>query len=173
MLAFHHSLFSDLTLLVPNYSSIVYLGLKNDAAKLLSSTNPKVKVRFPLRSEYKSSSSTAKKVTSKTTEAEGGWMSKKKKKSPKVTRTKTSTSNNKKKTPRGNSKGRKSSGSFGTSNLEENTLQPEVIDILDDSDEELISKKRPSRLSAISASKKIRSAGADYLFDSDSSENEF
>ena len=89
-----------------------------------------------LSSEYKSSPVTAKKATSKSskaTEAEGGWISKKKKKSPRVTRTKTSTSNSKKKATRESSKRRTSGGSIGTSNLDGDILQPEVIDISDDS----------------------------------------
>jgi len=152
----------------------VYVGLKNNAAKLLSSNNPKVKVKFPLRSHNDlsvSRSTTNTKVSQSTTISNSdGWLS---------TKTNRSSSANKNPPKANKSKQTKKSITKETkkkkSNVVDRSSQHEVIDILDDSDDEL-PRKRPSRLSAINASKRMRSeTNSDFLYDSEasSSENEF
>ena len=165
-----------------SYSSIVYIGLKGNAAKLLSSTNPKVKVRFPLRSEYMSSSTASKKSATTAASPQKGWLSKKKKptKAKKVKKTSTPRSR-KKKTTVGTAKRRGSNGSRAKKKTKAsaNMSQPEIIDMLDDSnsesEDEILPRKRPSRrLSARNAAKKIQNSNdSDDLFIDDSSENEF
>lgn len=148
-------------------SSIVYVGLKDNATKLLSSTNPKVTVSFPLRSEYKTIASDTI-ATSSPSEGDIGWMSKKNANAPSSSKVKKTASNG------GKSKKKSSTGSSvkTKSMVEDDTLQPEIIAILDDSEDDSISRKRPSRLSAKIAAKKIRTS--DFFHESDScSENEF
>ncbi len=142
--------------------------MKHNATKLLSSNNPKVIVRFPSRTEYKLSS--AKKKTSPEDD-EVGWISKKTKPSS----SKKKSNSEKKKSTNGKSRGRNSTGSKAKNKsvAENDSLHHEVIDISDDSDsdDQSISRKRPSRQSAARKSKKIRSSNETkgLSYDSESS----
>ena len=140
----------------------MYIGLKENAARLLSSTNPKVKVKFPHRKEY-AINGKSKRSNNEVAETENGWLSKKKK-TPKT----------KKKTSKSQKQDRVLRRSHSNTSDNANS-QPEVIDMLDDSDDEPILRKRPSRLSANSALKKIRKEViGNQLYNSDSTiENEF
>ncbi len=154
------------------YNTVVYMGLKENAAKLLSSPNPKVKVKFPLRSEYASSSK--RRASSRGGGAkrpksdEDGWITTKKTPTKSTQKTK----KKKEKSSATKPKSRKNK----SSKAKKQATRPEVIDISDDSgsssdDEPLLVRKRSTRLSETSATKKKRSCN-DSLLDTDS-ENEF
>ena len=146
------------------------MGLKENAALLLSSPNPKVMINFPLRSEYSTTTSSTGSKKKQSTKVVDGWITKKNKtprSTSKTKKKKATSTKTKAKKGRKNSKGRGQTKKSG---------QPEVIDISDDSsssDDETLVRQRSSRLSAKTSSKKIRSCD-DSLFDTDqSSENEF
>jgi len=155
------------------YNSIVYIGLKNNAALLLSSSNPKVSVRFPIRSDYVTARASTTKTSSSKDQEGGGWMSTKKQQKPrksskKATKTKARKASN----------GKSQKSKTRNKNTKQKKLE-EVIDILDDSDDSAsittsyTTKKRPSRLSAIDASKKMRRSINSDLFEDADSECEF
>ena len=145
------------------------MGLKENAALLLSSPNPKVMINFPLRSEYSAATSSTGSRKKKSTKDDDGWITKKNKKPRSTSKTK------KKKATPNKTKAKKGKNTRGRGQTKKSG-QPEVIDISDDSsssDDEPLVRKRSSRLSATMASKKLRSCD-DSLFDTDqSSENEF
>lgn len=140
--------------------------MKHNATKLLSSNNPKVIVRFPRRTEYKL---IAAKEKLSPGDDEVGWISKK----TKTSSSKKNSNPKKKKPGNGKSRGRSSTGSKAKSKsvAKNDSLHHEVIDISDDSNDQSISRKRPSRESAARASKKIRGSNETkgLSYDSESS----
>jgi len=156
------------------YASIVYIGLKEKAALLMSSPNPKVAVRFPIRKAAVSKS--VKTNAQKTVQNENGWLSKKQsttKKTPKSTAKKKKTKT-KTKTPAARKTSKIVSTRSGESKKSRRASfqDSEVINILDDSDDEpLSSRKRPARASTSVKPKRIRT-NID-IFEDSCSENEF
>lgn len=154
------------------------MGLKENAAKLLSCQNPTIKIDFPLRSEY-ASSSRGGSVKKRAKSDEEGWISTKKTKTSRKSSTTKKTnisrqsSTTKKKAPSTKSKSEK--GTASKKQTKKSPSSPEVIDISDDSDDEPLGRIRPSsRLSAVKATNKLRICYDSLFDDSDgSSENEF
>ena len=144
------------------------MDLKENAVKLLSCQNPKVKINFPLRSNYISQASRAK-AAKRSKSNEDGWITTKKTKTPKK-----SLDTKKQGATATKSKLRKGKSSNSKKQVN-NSSRPEVIDISDDTDgsddEPIIRKRSSSRLSATKAKERLRSCD-DSLFDTDdSSEN--
>jgi len=125
-------------------SSIVYIGLTETAALLLSAPNPKVKVRFPTRTKE-----TSTKMSQQTT-SDNGWIntnkagfSKKRKiATPKSKKSANSSTSYKKK-----NKSRKMTTSETISSELSSRLDGQVIDIIDDSDDDAIISRLSRRKS--------------------------
>jgi len=162
------SLFPYLSLIFfSQESSSLHTGLKEKAAHLLSSPNPKVKMRFPKRVETAPKSNTkSKRNPSSAKDGESGWITTKKKSHKAATPRSSSKKKNqlkKKNSSSGISRKRGSTGS-ASKNTDTPSLKSsrrtsdvsscEVIDILDDDSddsdivEEIITSKRPKRAAA-------------------------
>lgn len=150
------------------YNSIVYIGLKDKAALLLSSPNAKVFVPFPIR-EATTTTKSGKNSAKKAVQDINGWLSKKQKTK---TNTPRSSRGKKKKPPRKEKTAHKRVRGKSIESKRVVTLDSEVIDIIDDSDDEPLKiRKRPLRVAADASVKKMR-AHLD-IFEDSSSEREF